>query len=205
MRRIARFVIAGLALLALVPSGARAALKTETIAYRIGDKEFNGYLAYDDAIAGKRPGVLVVHEWWGLTPYTRKRAEMLAGLGLSVFYDDLLSDERERSFRLCAVALPRIGGVHALLVRRVEMHRHLLERGDVHHRQHDRGAGQRRRIDLRDQPRERDARGVFGAVTAGHECDDLAGLRAVHDGDRHGQRGVAPRRNRDLAVRHLTA
>jgi dienelactone hydrolase len=72
-----------------MPSTVRAELKTETIAYRIGDKEFTGYLAYDDAVSGKRPGVLVVHEWWGHTPYARKRAEMLAGLGYTAFALDM--------------------------------------------------------------------------------------------------------------------
>src|SRR5208337_3017087 len=41
-----------------------------------------GYLAYDDALPGRRPGVLVVHEWWGLNDFARKTAEQLAGLGL---------------------------------------------------------------------------------------------------------------------------
>ena len=60
------------------PRVVRAELKTETIPYRVGDREFTGYLAYDDADPGKRPGVLVVHEWWGHSPYARKRAEALA-------------------------------------------------------------------------------------------------------------------------------
>ena len=82
------FVVAGLALLALMPSAVRAELE-ETIAYRIDDKEFTGYLAYDDAVAGKRPGVLVVHEVWGQNDYIRKRAEMLAGLGYTAFALDM--------------------------------------------------------------------------------------------------------------------
>jgi dienelactone hydrolase len=89
MRRIIRSVVAGVALLALIPAGVRAELKTETIAYRIGDKEFTGYLAYDDAIAGKRPAVIVVHEVWGQTDYIRKRAEMLAKLGYTGFALDM--------------------------------------------------------------------------------------------------------------------
>jgi dienelactone hydrolase len=48
-----------------------------------------GYLAYDDSIRGKRPGVLVVHEYWGLNDFTRKKAEQLAGLGYVAFAADI--------------------------------------------------------------------------------------------------------------------
>lgn len=80
--------VAALVLL-LFSAAASAAVRTETITYRIGDEEFTGYLAYDDAIAGKRPGVLVVHEWWGQNAYVRKRAEMLAELGYAGFALDM--------------------------------------------------------------------------------------------------------------------
>ena len=88
MRRIVCF-IAAVVFLALASSAARAELKTETITYRVGDKEFTGYLAYDDAVADKRPGVLVVHEWWGHNAYSRRRAEMLAALGYTAFALDM--------------------------------------------------------------------------------------------------------------------
>ena len=55
-------------------------VKTETITYKVGDKTYKGYLAYDDA-KEKRPGILVVHEFWGLNDYARKRADKLAELG----------------------------------------------------------------------------------------------------------------------------
>jgi dienelactone hydrolase len=66
-----------------------AGLRTEVIEYRMGDDSFSGYLAWDDAITARRPGVLVVHEWWGHNPYVRKRAEMLAGLGYTAFALDM--------------------------------------------------------------------------------------------------------------------
>jgi dienelactone hydrolase len=80
---------AGLVLLLLGATGASADIATETIPYRVGDKEFIGYLAYDDAVEGKRPGVLVVHEWWGLNDYARKRAEMLAAEAYTAFALDM--------------------------------------------------------------------------------------------------------------------
>src|SRR5450755_3970188 len=67
----------------------RAAIHSETITYKQGDTTLEGYLAYDDSISGKRPGVLVVHQWLGLTDYEKHRAEMLAQLGYVAFCADI--------------------------------------------------------------------------------------------------------------------
>ena len=67
----------------------RAAIHTETVEYKQGDTTLEGFVAYDDAIQGKRPGVLVVHQWMGLTDYEKKRAEMLAQLGYVAFCADI--------------------------------------------------------------------------------------------------------------------
>jgi dienelactone hydrolase len=75
-------------LLAL-PTIVRAELKTEEVRYSHGGTEFVGHLAWDDKFEGKRPGVLVVHEWWGLNDYAKKRAEQLAGLGYVAFAADM--------------------------------------------------------------------------------------------------------------------
>jgi dienelactone hydrolase len=56
---------------------------------------FKGYLAYDDAITEKRPGVLVVHEWWGLNDYARKRAEMLAAEGYTALAVDMYGNGKQ--------------------------------------------------------------------------------------------------------------
>ena len=68
---------------------AQAQIHTEAIEYKQGDTVLEGYLAYDSSIKGKRPGVLIVHQWKGLTDYEKKRAEMLAKLGYSVFALDI--------------------------------------------------------------------------------------------------------------------
>lgn len=57
------------------------ALKTENVNYKIGNLDMNSYVVYDSAVEGKRPAVLVVHEWWGLNEYVKRRARELAGLG----------------------------------------------------------------------------------------------------------------------------
>lgn len=77
-------------LFGLVLSGiVSAEIKTREIEYQINGESFTGYLAYDDSVQEKRPGVLVVHEWWGHNDYVRKRAEMLAELGYAAFALDM--------------------------------------------------------------------------------------------------------------------
>ena len=69
---------------------ARAQLHTENIEYKDGNTVLEGYLAYDDSSAkGKRPAVLIVHQWMGLTAYEKGRAEMLAKMGYVVFAADI--------------------------------------------------------------------------------------------------------------------
>src|SRR5258708_38546167 len=78
-----------LAMLCAAASVARAEVKFETIKYKHGDATLEGYLAYDDAVKGKRPGVLIVHQWKGAGDYEKKRAEMLAKLGYTAFACDI--------------------------------------------------------------------------------------------------------------------
>ena len=70
-------------------SAARAEIRSEVVNYQIAGQPFQGYLSYDDSISGKRPGILVVHEWWGHNAYARKRADMLAKLGYTAFALDM--------------------------------------------------------------------------------------------------------------------
>jgi dienelactone hydrolase len=60
---------------------AKSSFKEETITFVADGVTLNGFVAYDDNIKGKRPAVLVVHEWWGLNDYARNRARQLASLG----------------------------------------------------------------------------------------------------------------------------
>jgi dienelactone hydrolase len=66
-----------------------AELKTETVEYKDGTTVLEGFLAYDTSFTGKRPAVLVVHQWKGLTDYERKRCEMLAKQGYVAFAVDI--------------------------------------------------------------------------------------------------------------------
>jgi dienelactone hydrolase len=66
-----------------------AAIQTRNIEYKHGDTVLEGYLAYDDSITGKLPGVLVVHEWNGLQSFVKERTEELAKLGYVAFAADI--------------------------------------------------------------------------------------------------------------------
>jgi dienelactone hydrolase len=66
-----------------------AAVQTKDMTYEFDGVKFNGQLVWDDAVQGKRPGVLVVHEWWGLDDYAKGRAKQLAGMGYVAFACDM--------------------------------------------------------------------------------------------------------------------
>ncbi|MFO7593981.1 MAG: dienelactone hydrolase family protein [Pseudomonadota bacterium] len=85
-------VAVGMVLLAF---NVQAEVVGEEVSYRSGETTLKGYLAYDDSIEGKRPGVLVVHEWWGHNDYTRIRAEMLAEEGYTALALDMYGDGKQ--------------------------------------------------------------------------------------------------------------
>ena len=78
-----------LALVFGLANPANAALQSREVSYQDGKTALMGYLVWEDAFSGKRPGVLVVHEWWGLNDYAKQRAEMLARLGYVAFAADM--------------------------------------------------------------------------------------------------------------------
>jgi len=84
--------ITTLLVLTLSTMHAHAEIKTERIEYKHADTTMRGLLAYDTAIEGKRPGVLVCHEWWGNNDYSESRARQLAGLGYVAFALDVYGD-----------------------------------------------------------------------------------------------------------------
>ncbi len=67
---------------------------TSRIEYAVGDASHSAYLAYDDEIAENRPGVIIVHEWWGLNDYIVRRAHMLAELGYVALAIDMYGGGR---------------------------------------------------------------------------------------------------------------
>ncbi len=67
----------------------------EPVMYKAGDFAMQGYLSYDDGISEKRPGILVVHEWWGHNEYARARARKLAELGYTALAVDMYGDGKQ--------------------------------------------------------------------------------------------------------------
>ncbi len=67
-------------------------IKEDSVFYLINGKNYKGYVVYNSAKKDKRPGVLVVHEWWGLTDYPRSRARQLAELGYIAMAVDMYGD-----------------------------------------------------------------------------------------------------------------
>ncbi|MDI6854454.1 MAG: dienelactone hydrolase family protein [Deltaproteobacteria bacterium] len=64
----------------------------QTVEYRQNGTLLKGYLAYDDAVKGRRPGVLVVHEFWGLNDFARQRADKLAEMGYTALAVDMYGE-----------------------------------------------------------------------------------------------------------------
>ncbi|MBI5102172.1 MAG: dienelactone hydrolase family protein [Nitrospirae bacterium] len=97
MKRLLTAAIAIISLFVMVSGVSWAApdIKTKAVSYSFQGVSMKGYLAYDKNIKGRRPGVLVVHEWWGHNEYARKRARMLAEMGYTALAVDMYGDGKQ--------------------------------------------------------------------------------------------------------------
>ncbi len=89
---LACMCVAVAALLVPGPAGAAPKIKGEPVEYSADGVTLKGYLAYDEHVKGKRPGMLVVHELSGLNDYARRRARMLAELGYTALAVDMYGE-----------------------------------------------------------------------------------------------------------------
>ncbi len=89
-----RRFVAALALVIGLGGIAAAAVKSKKVEYKFDGVSFIGNMYWDDNTKEKRPGVLVVHEWWGLDDYAKMRAEQLAELGYVAFACDMYGDAK---------------------------------------------------------------------------------------------------------------
>ena len=85
MKRLLWLVLMGV----LAAGRTHAAIQVREVDYRDGDTDLQGRMVYDDSQTGKRPGILVFHEWMGPTAYELGRAEKLAQLGYAAFVADV--------------------------------------------------------------------------------------------------------------------
>src|ERR1017187_1941753 len=109
-----------------------AKLVTGPVEYKQGDATLEGYLVYDDAITGKRPGVLVVHQWLGLTGYEKHRAEQLAQLGYVAFCADIYGkDNQPKNVQEAGALAGKYKSDRALLRARVNAALDVLEKNEL--------------------------------------------------------------------------
>lgn len=87
-----RNLLAGAALMLSFGGTALAAIQEEAVSYKDGDTLMKGYIVYDDASRAKRPGIVVVHEWWGITKHVHDEARRFAGQGYTAFIADMYGD-----------------------------------------------------------------------------------------------------------------
>lgn len=83
------------ALLFLAVPACQAAVQGKEVTYSANGTTLKGYIAYDSKLKGPRPGILVVHEWWGHNAYARKRARMLAKQGYTALALDMYGDGKQ--------------------------------------------------------------------------------------------------------------
>ena len=123
-------LIVGLTLFAFVlgmvgVGSAEPKIMAKTVEYSAQGAVMKGYLAYDEKVQGKRPGVLVVPEWWGLNDYARRRASMLAELGYTALAVDMYSEGKvvatpEEAGKLSSEAMKNIDTTKARFMAAVD-------------------------------------------------------------------------------------
>ena len=89
-----RTIMVGALIAVAMVANAHAAIKEEPITYTDGEATMKGFVVYDDAVTGKRPGIVVVPEWWGITKHTREEARKFAQQGYTAFVADMYGDAK---------------------------------------------------------------------------------------------------------------
>ena len=119
-----RTIILGtLCAIAMVAS-AKAEIKEVPVTYTDGTTTMKGFVVYDDATTAKRPGIIMVHEWWGITPHVHNEAKKFAQQGYTAFIADMFGDAKNTAMAEpsgSAMALncddrPAVGTIPNLLV-----------------------------------------------------------------------------------------
>ena len=89
-----RTIVAGALYALAMVANANAAIKEEPVTYRDGETTMKGFVVYDDAVTGKRPGIVMVHEWWGITKHIHNEAQKFAQQGYTAFIADMYGDAK---------------------------------------------------------------------------------------------------------------
>ncbi len=125
-------LIAALCGAVLAAGPARATVKFETIDYKQADTTLEGWLVYDDAVSGKRPGVLVYPQWVGPSEHERAAAERLARMGYVAFVADIYGkDVRPTTPQAAAAQAHKYFADRPLLLTRAQAALDALRRSDL--------------------------------------------------------------------------
>jgi len=89
-----RTMIVGVLCALAMITNANAAIKEVPVTYKDGETTMKGFVVYDDAVTGKRPGIIVVHEWWGITKHAHNEARKFAQQGYTAFIADMYGDAK---------------------------------------------------------------------------------------------------------------
>jgi dienelactone hydrolase len=89
------FSIMTIAILSLLTGAAHGAIVKKPYEYNLAGNKYLGYIAYDDSLKGPRPGVLVAHNWMGITDETKSKVDKLAELGYVALAVDIYGKGRE--------------------------------------------------------------------------------------------------------------
>jgi len=87
-----RMMMAAMLCTLTMTATAQAAIREEQVTYQDGGTTMKGFIVYDDAITAKRPGIVLVHEWWGITSHVRGEAQKFAQQGYTAFVADMYGD-----------------------------------------------------------------------------------------------------------------
>ena len=89
-----RTLMAGALLAVSIGIPAQAAIREEPVTYKDGDTVMKGFVVYNDAVKAKRPGIVLVHEWWGITKHVHNEARKFAAQGYTAFIADMYGDAK---------------------------------------------------------------------------------------------------------------
>ena len=89
-----RTMVLGVLFAFALAANANAAIKEEPVTYSDGETTMKGFIVYDDAVTTKRPAIIMVHEWWGITKHTHAEAAKFAQQGYTAFIADMYGDAK---------------------------------------------------------------------------------------------------------------
>jgi dienelactone hydrolase len=92
VKSVVIFMITMTVAIVTYPKGMTTTIKEQMISYKVGNTTLLGFVAYDENIKGKRPVILIVHEWWGLNDYLKMRARKLEALGYLAIAVDMFGN-----------------------------------------------------------------------------------------------------------------